>query len=1330
MTVSSTGNSVQYSGAGTTGPFSFPYKFLNDSDLKVTLVDSDGVETVQTLTTHYTVSGAGNASGGSVTTVSAVGSTYKIRIERDPPVTQTLDLVAGDSFPVDSVEREFDKSRMISQRHRQLLNRAVTTRYGEAGFELPSIADRAGKLLAFDSAGAPTASTALADILAAPGYATAAAASATAAAASAAAAAVDEAAIDTKTATLLAAIADYGNGWRPNPQIVPSGDSRYMYITWSGGTGAQPDEGYVTANTTLSPDAGDAVDLSVAVGTDLDALAIASAHGSMTTGEIAVVSRFINGLKSYGIYDKITDILAFDTTQDLYWKALTSATTQGSGPVYGYNGATFDGGGSNYIEGPNLLDQGQLLTDPALNDASSWDEVASWVIAAGDASIATPTASNEFFYETLDPSAAGLAPGDTIEFTFRCTIESGELSPRVVTVGDTNGTATGTGEVYTGGDPVIYTQTLTISSGHTGSVTGLRVGLVADGSFSGTVNWIKVKKVKDGNYTRKSGFVAYWEETNVASNGDTIWCEHLDGDFINLNSRNGSDELTGGINQEATAATLASITDGTGWHLMYRSGTDAKVDKNGEFIKNIPSTATNVPDRVFRIAEDRATTVRIVMWGSALTETERGYLYQLVQDYRNRLTAIGSQGAQGAPGDGFWTVNEYGGSPAATGAENRTAIIAMEADVGFVTFGRGTYTIDGGDFDIEVPLQVPPGTLLTLEADNIVRVTNSIVAAEGQQIFAGDGKWRLEGQSFIHAGWFGYHPDNGKNVNEANWNKFLTSNRFDNNFKTIQLMNGTYKHNAPFFHPQDTMIMGVWGTASTTIEMYGEDTHMHIACWVDHSNGEITWDNNGALSLRGTPQDIGAINVYWDGKDNMTFSSTSKKRAMAYMSGVSGAYFYYSKWRGPIGDNQMDGMLLVPERPAVEKVISSDNTWSDELFISKYRTGTDRVIHVDIDDLTSTGSTVTIQVKVGSGGSWEDYTDPDGDIGASGLCVFTTDQDWLSLNDGDDTETDDRWYRVGIHTSDYSSGDIRVLLANFDEDVRGASFTTIRECQFANGRRNLVLGRSDAVFSDAWPDSGGYGDMHGGKVFETLAERNTFKFASTVESVIYAGVLFNYWDESAGHTSKGEPGPYLNHIINNRMVLGEGVAEIDFTGKVEILADSTAMVCEGAELETWVKPFITAGVPVSLVMTNQGNPEKNVRIVSVTDDENCVINSADTHDSNRTMASPGTGKKLKRNTGAAIEYNCDGKGNEILGNYIESGFHDSILLGANSKYIFIERNYLPDTETRMIRWLNASGISAHKATIREHRPIDIYYQPANTLEDDATKPTTQSYGND
>ena len=101
MTVSSTTVKNSYSGNGSTTQFAYTFKIFANSDLQVIIRSSTGTETTKTLTTHYTVAGAGDASGGSITFTSgntpANGETVVIR--RNVPQTQAIDYIANDPFP-------------------------------------------------------------------------------------------------------------------------------------------------------------------------------------------------------------------------------------------------------------------------------------------------------------------------------------------------------------------------------------------------------------------------------------------------------------------------------------------------------------------------------------------------------------------------------------------------------------------------------------------------------------------------------------------------------------------------------------------------------------------------------------------------------------------------------------------------------------------------------------------------------------------------------------------------------------------------------------------------------------------------------------------------------------------------------------------------------------------------------------------------------------------------------------------------------------------------------------------------------------------------------
>jgi hypothetical protein len=159
MTVSSTTVKNSYSGNGSTTQFAYGYKIFADSDLIVIIrVNSTGVETVKTLTTHYTVSGAGDASGGNVTFTSGntPASGQTVVIIREVPQTQAIDYIANDPFPAESHEEGLDRGTMTTQQVQEELNRAIklsrTNTMTSTEFTT-SAADRANKVLAFNASG-------------------------------------------------------------------------------------------------------------------------------------------------------------------------------------------------------------------------------------------------------------------------------------------------------------------------------------------------------------------------------------------------------------------------------------------------------------------------------------------------------------------------------------------------------------------------------------------------------------------------------------------------------------------------------------------------------------------------------------------------------------------------------------------------------------------------------------------------------------------------------------------------------------------------------------------------------------------------------------------------------------------------------------------------------------------------------------------------------------------------------------------------------------------------------------------------------------------------
>jgi hypothetical protein len=156
MTVSSSTNRVSYSGNGTLTTFAYTFKVFDQGDLTVILRASNGAETVQTITTDYTVTGVGDVGGGNVVFTTAPTATETVVILREQGLTQGLDLVPNDPFPAQSLEESLDKLTFMVQQHNEELGRAIKASRTNVitGSEFTiSAADRANKVFSFDASG-------------------------------------------------------------------------------------------------------------------------------------------------------------------------------------------------------------------------------------------------------------------------------------------------------------------------------------------------------------------------------------------------------------------------------------------------------------------------------------------------------------------------------------------------------------------------------------------------------------------------------------------------------------------------------------------------------------------------------------------------------------------------------------------------------------------------------------------------------------------------------------------------------------------------------------------------------------------------------------------------------------------------------------------------------------------------------------------------------------------------------------------------------------------------------------------------------------------------
>jgi len=158
MTISSTTVKNSYAGNGTLDTFNYTFKIFADADIQVIIRDASATETVKTLTTHYTVTGAGNANGGTIvfTSGNIPTGTETVVIRRASPQTQAIDYIANDPFPAESHEEGLDRSMMAIQQLQEEIDRSIklsrTNTMTSTEFAVGAT-ERAGKIFGFDDNG-------------------------------------------------------------------------------------------------------------------------------------------------------------------------------------------------------------------------------------------------------------------------------------------------------------------------------------------------------------------------------------------------------------------------------------------------------------------------------------------------------------------------------------------------------------------------------------------------------------------------------------------------------------------------------------------------------------------------------------------------------------------------------------------------------------------------------------------------------------------------------------------------------------------------------------------------------------------------------------------------------------------------------------------------------------------------------------------------------------------------------------------------------------------------------------------------------------------------
>lgn len=120
-------NRVVYSGNGATTSFAYDFRVFQNSDLVVTHIDANGVQTVKTITTHYTMTNAGDETGGTVTypvSGSPLPTGEKLVLQRIVGVLQSTSIRNQSGFYPNVLEDAMDRLAMEIQQINDLIKRA------------------------------------------------------------------------------------------------------------------------------------------------------------------------------------------------------------------------------------------------------------------------------------------------------------------------------------------------------------------------------------------------------------------------------------------------------------------------------------------------------------------------------------------------------------------------------------------------------------------------------------------------------------------------------------------------------------------------------------------------------------------------------------------------------------------------------------------------------------------------------------------------------------------------------------------------------------------------------------------------------------------------------------------------------------------------------------------------------------------------------------------------------------------------------------------------------------------------------------------------------
>lgn len=149
----------QYIAAAGEKDFDYPFPIFEDADL-VVVVNA----VTLALNTDYTVSGAGNDTGGTVSFLLGRNANDVVTIFRDIAIERTTDFQQNGPWTSVAINEELDRMTLVEQQLELAIGRAirvpVSAAVADSDLQL-TVADWSGKILSFDGVGKPVPTTLL-----------------------------------------------------------------------------------------------------------------------------------------------------------------------------------------------------------------------------------------------------------------------------------------------------------------------------------------------------------------------------------------------------------------------------------------------------------------------------------------------------------------------------------------------------------------------------------------------------------------------------------------------------------------------------------------------------------------------------------------------------------------------------------------------------------------------------------------------------------------------------------------------------------------------------------------------------------------------------------------------------------------------------------------------------------------------------------------------------------------------------------------------------------------------------------------------------------------